>query len=163
MCLSRPTNPSANVVSDEDLNRLADLAEEAGIPLLLDNAYGWPFPGVIHSDTEPFFRPELIQTLSLSKLGLPGTRTGIVIGPKDVVDDVASMTAITGLANNNLGQALLRPLLDSNEVKTICETTIRPFYRERRDQTIQLLEEAMISTLSVMICLHLVVTLRRHC
>ena len=44
---SRPTNPTGNVLTDDEIARLCTLAEEHEIPLVLDNAYGLPFPGII--------------------------------------------------------------------------------------------------------------------
>jgi valine--pyruvate aminotransferase len=63
---------------------LSGLAKAHGIPLILDNAYGAPFPGIIFTDAQPFWEPHVILTYSLSKIGLPGTRTGIVIGPPEI-------------------------------------------------------------------------------
>ena len=50
---SRPTNPSGNVLSDGELARLRGFAAQRGVPLLLDNAYGLPFPGAMFSDCAP--------------------------------------------------------------------------------------------------------------
>jgi len=85
ICVSRPTNPSGNVLTDEEIERLREIAREKGIPLIVDNAYGAPFPGVIFSEVTPVWDEGMILTLSLSKIGLPGTRTGIVVASKEVV------------------------------------------------------------------------------
>ena len=58
----------------------------------------------------------MVLTLSLSKLGLPGTRTGIVIANEQIAAAVASMSSIVGLANGNIGQAMLEPLVKSGEI-----------------------------------------------
>jgi len=42
ICVSRPTNPSSNVLTDGEVERLAELARENDIPLIIDNAYGTP-------------------------------------------------------------------------------------------------------------------------
>ena len=34
MCVSRPTNPTGNVLTDEEIGHLDSLAEEQGIPLI---------------------------------------------------------------------------------------------------------------------------------
>ena len=52
ICLSRPTNPTGNVVSDNELAGLKALAQKHDIPLIVDNAYGQPFPNVIHTNTQ---------------------------------------------------------------------------------------------------------------
>ena len=61
------------------------LAKRHDIPLIIDNAYGAPFPGIIFEPATPFWEPHVILTYSLSKIGLPGTRTGIVIGPPEII------------------------------------------------------------------------------
>lgn len=42
ICVSRPTNPTGNVITDEELMKLDTLANQHGIPLVIDNAYGVP-------------------------------------------------------------------------------------------------------------------------
>jgi valine--pyruvate aminotransferase len=79
MCVSCPTNPTGNVLTQNEFESLHALADAHGIPLIIDNAYGLPFPGAVFTDAIPVFGDHIILTLSLSKLGLPGTRTGIVV------------------------------------------------------------------------------------
>ena len=86
---SRPTNPSGNVLTDAEVARLAEIAAARNLPLILDNAYGTPFPGVLFVPARPFWSPHTIVVLSLSKLGLPGTRTAIVIAPEQIATAVA--------------------------------------------------------------------------
>lgn len=131
IAVSRPTNPTGNVLTDDEVRRLSDLAAMHGIPLILDNAYGAPFPNVIFAEARPFWAPHVIMTLSLSKLGLPGTRTSVVIGPEQIATAVASMTAIAGLANGNIGQQLALPLIESGEILDIGPRLLRPFYEKR--------------------------------
>ena len=45
VCVSRPTNPTGNVISDKELEQLSVLTKEAGVPLIVDNAYGAPLSG----------------------------------------------------------------------------------------------------------------------
>ena len=72
ICVSRPTNPTGNVITDEELLKLDALANQHGIPLVIDNAYGVPFPGIIFSEARPLWNPNIVLCMSLSKLGLPG-------------------------------------------------------------------------------------------
>ncbi len=131
ICVSRPTNPTGNVLTDSEIARLSNLAKSKGIPLIIDNAYGAPFPGIIFTEAEPVWDEHIILTLSLSKLGLPGTRTGIVIGPPEIISALSSMTAITGLANPGTGQQITLPLIQSGEILTFSRDTIRPFYEKK--------------------------------
>lgn len=131
IAVSRPTNPSGNVLTDEEVRKLSDLARTHSVPLILDNAYGAPFPGILFADASPFYAPHVILTLSLSKLGLPGTRTAIVIGPERIASAVAAMTAIIGLANGNIGQQIVLPWVESGTILELGPRIIRPFYEER--------------------------------
>ncbi len=131
IAVSRPTNPTGNVLTDAEVEHLAGLAKERDIPFILDNAYGAPFPGVIFTDAKPFWAPHVIMTLSLSKLGLPGTRTAVVIGPEQVAAAVAGMTAIAGLANGTIGQQLVLPFVESGEILDLGPRILRPFYEEK--------------------------------
>lgn len=134
IAVSRPTNPTGNVLTDDEIQHLSDLAAEHQIPLIIDNAYGAPFPGVIFTDAKPFWAPHVIMTLSLSKLGLPGTRTAVVIGPPQIASGVTAMTAIAGLANGNIGQQLVQPLIESGEILDLGPRYLRPFYAEKSRQ-----------------------------
>ena len=131
ICVSRPTNPSGNVLTDDEIERLRVIAREKSIPLIIDNAYGAPFPNVIFSDVTPVWDEGMILTLSLSKIGLPGTRTGIVVAGKEVCRQVSSMTSIVGLANANIGQEILRPLVENGEILRLSSEEVKPFYEKR--------------------------------
>jgi valine--pyruvate aminotransferase len=131
ICASRPTNPTGNVLTDEEVIHLSDLAKQHRIPLIIDNAYGAPFPNIIFVEAKPFWENHVILTLSLSKLGLPGTRTGIVIGPPEIIRALGSMSAIAGLSNPNIGQQITLPLIHSGEILRLSSEVIRPFYQAK--------------------------------
>lgn len=134
ICVSRPTNPTGNVLTDEEVARLAELAERHGIPLIIDNAYGAPFPNIIFTGATPVWDENTVLTLSLSKIGLPGTRTGIVIAREEIASAVSSMSAIVGLANGNVGQALMEPLVRSGEILKLSDEVVRPYYLAKSRQ-----------------------------
>lgn len=131
ICVSRPTNPSGNVLTDAEVAHLDGLAREAGVPLVLDNAYGEPFPGILFTKIHPVWNENIVLTLSLSKLGLPGTRTGIVVARPEIVRAITSMNTIAGLANGNVGQVLVTPLLESGAIRELVAAHIRPFYERK--------------------------------
>lgn len=131
IAVSRPTNPTGNVLTDAEVQRLSDLAAAHGIPLILDNAYGAPFPNVLFVPAQPHWAPHVILTLSLSKLGLPGTRTGIVVAPEAITKAISSLTAIVGLANGNLGQQLVLPWVESGRILEFGPELLRPFYEAK--------------------------------
>ena len=143
ICVSRPTNPTGNVLTDAEMRRLSALAKERGLFFLVDGAYGAPFPDIIFSDVEPFWDEHIILTLSLSKLGLPGTRNGIVIAREDVIEALSAINAVVSLANGNLGQALVAPLLANGELLRLSRDVIRPYYEQRARQAIGWLHDAL--------------------
>jgi valine--pyruvate aminotransferase len=133
ICVSRPTNPSGNVLTNEEVHRLASIARNAGVPLIVDNAYGLPFPGILFRSADPIWDDNIILTLSLSKLGLPNTRTGIVVAHPEIIRSIASMTAIVGLANCSIGQAIVLPLVQSGEILRLAREVVGPFYKRKSD------------------------------
>ena len=147
MCVSRPTNPTGNVLTDDEVAQLDALARRHGIPLIIDNAYGAPFPDIIFNDVTPLWTGNTILVMSLSKLGLPGTRTGIIIGPPDLMRTISSMNAVVGLANGNIGQVITAPLLEDGRLYRCSRQVIRPYYETKSRQALQWLDAAIPSSL----------------
>lgn len=141
MCVSRPTNPSGNLISDAELRRLEAMASELGIPLIIDNAYGWPFPGIVFGEATPLWTQNTIHVMSLSKFGLPGTRTAFVVAPPEIASAISSMMAVTGLANGNFGQTIAGPLIQSHQILDLSREIIRPFYLKKRNAALAAIEE----------------------
>ena len=119
--LSRPSNPSSNVVSDAELAQLFELAKSWQVPLVVDCAYGDPFPGLCYVDAQVAWQPGMVLVLSLSKLGLPGARTGIVVGDADLIDKVVSANTILSLANGNLGPSVMTSILNQGRLSDITD------------------------------------------
>jgi len=133
MCVSCPTNPTGNVLTTDEFNRLRDLARQHGIPLMIDNAYGHPFPGVLHGSWRPQWEPGMIFSISMSKVGLPGVRNAVIVADAPIVKALSNMNAIVSLANGNVGQALMAPFLADDRLLKLGSDVIRPFYKERSD------------------------------
>jgi valine--pyruvate aminotransferase len=131
ICVSRPTNPSGNVLTAAELQKLDALARAHDVPLIVDAAYGMPFPGIQHAHFGALWNPNVVLCLSLSKLGLPALRTGIVVADEAVVDAMTAFNATASLAPGSAGPVLVEPLLRSGELARLCEDVIRPHYRDR--------------------------------
>ncbi|CUU25659.1 valine-pyruvate aminotransferase [Duffyella gerundensis] len=136
ICVSRPTNPTGNVITDEELLKLDVLAQQHNIPLLIDNAYGVPFPGIIFSDVRPLWNPNIILCMSLSKLGLPGARCGIIIADEKVINAISNMNGIISLAPGSIGPAIACEMIKRGDLLRLSEDVIKPFYQQRVEQTI---------------------------
>ena len=131
ICVSRPTNPSGNVLSLDELQRLDGLARKRRVPLIVDAAYGQPFPGIQFSEPGLLWNENVILCLSLSKLGLPATRTGIVVAAESMVEAITAFNATAALAPGSTGPVIVEPLLASGELDALCREVIRPYYRSR--------------------------------
>jgi valine--pyruvate aminotransferase len=139
ICVSRPTNPTGNVLTDEEIIRLTALAERHDVPLIIDSAYGTPFPNIIFSEATPFFNENIIVCMSLSKLGLPGVRTGIVIAKPEIVKAVSGINAVLNLTTGGFGPMMALDMVESGEIITVSRDIIRPFYREKAQRAVALL------------------------
>lgn len=140
VCLSRPTNPSGNLLDDAEIQHLLELTRAAQIPLVVDLAYGKPFPGLVYEECDSRWLPGMVSILSLSKLGLPGVRTAVVVADPEVIRWVARANTIMSLANGNLGPALLERLICKGDLKRLSEKSLPDFYRRKRDFLLQLLD-----------------------
>ncbi|NPA91405.1 MAG: valine--pyruvate transaminase [Chloroflexi bacterium] len=143
ICVSRPTNPTGNVLTDEEVQRLSALAHQLDVPLILDNAYGTPFPHIIFREVTPFWDDHVILLMSLSKLGLPGPRTGIIIAREDVIQGITALNAITNLTPNSVGAYLARELVASGEIIELSRDVIRPYYQRKAEQALEWVHEAL--------------------
>ncbi len=131
LCVSRPTNPTGNVLTDKEIEHLDALARANDIPFIIDGAYGLPFPELIFSEATPVWNENTILCLSLSKLGLPALRTGIVIASEEVVTALSGINAITSLTPNSAGPMMVADMVQDDSIITLSQQVIRPWYEER--------------------------------
>ncbi len=129
ICVSRPTNPTGNVLTDEEINSLSELARRARVPLIVDNAYGVPFPHIINSEATPSFDENTILCMSMSKVGLPAVRTGIVIANEEIIASLGAMNAIMHLAVSSVGAVWLYNAIKSGRLYELSKDVIGPFYQ----------------------------------
>ena len=132
MCVSRPTNPTGNVLTDAEIEKLSALAKKYSIPLIIDNAYGLPWPHIIFSkDATPVWNENIILSMSLSKIGLTSLRTGIIIAKKEIVTALSNLNSIIALASGSLGQSIAANLIRSGELVKNADSCVRPFYERK--------------------------------
>lgn len=131
LCVSRPTNPTGNVLTDGELLKLDALAKKNNVPLIIDGAYGTPFPSLIFSDATPIWNDNIVLCLSLSKFGLPAARTGIVIAKEEIIKSISSMNAIMNLSTGSFGSSLAINLLKSRDIISLSQTVVKPYYEDK--------------------------------
>lgn len=144
ICVSRPTNPTGNVLTEAEINKLSELAQVHDIPLIIDNAYGTPFPNIIFTDVTPIWNKHTILCMSLSKLGLPATRTGIVIANEAVIKAISGINAISSLAPSSFGAALALELIQSGEIIRLSQEVIKPYYQQKAEQAVAHLWQELV-------------------
>ena len=143
ICVSRPTNPTGNVLTDSEIERLDSLALQHDIPMIIDGAYGTPFPKLIFTEATPRWNDHTILCLSLSKLGLPAVRTGIVIANEQVIRALSGINAIMNLASNSTGSLLALDMIRDDSINSLCEHVIRPYYQEKAQFAVNCLKEKL--------------------
>jgi valine--pyruvate aminotransferase len=143
ICVSRPANPTGNVVTDAEVERLGAVARARGVPLILDTAYGSPFPGIVFGEATPVWDEHTVVCMSLSKLGLPGCRTGIVIANEEIIEALAAATAIFCLSPGRFGPALATELIAGGELLRLARDVIRPHYAGRAARAVDRLRAGM--------------------
>jgi valine--pyruvate aminotransferase len=143
ICVTRPSNPTGNVLTDEEVERLSELADENNIPLIIDNAYGMPFPNIVFTEANLYWNENTILCMSLSKLGLPGMRTGIVIANEEIIDAIGKFNGIINLALGSFGPALALDMVTSGEIINLSNTVIKPYYQRKAERAMSLLKQEL--------------------
>ena len=143
ICVSRPTNPTGNVLTDTEIDKLNELARANKIPLIIDNAYGKPFPDIIFTEARAAWNENIILCLSLSKLGLPAVRTGIIIANEEVIDMVSKVNSVMSLAPGRIGPVIATDLIRRGEIITLSRDIIKPFYLSKAQAALDVTKEAL--------------------
>jgi valine--pyruvate aminotransferase len=141
--LSRPSNPTGNVLSDDEVKKIAALAAPYDIPVLIDSAYAPPFPALNFTDMTPLFGDNLLHCMSLSKIGLPGERIGIAIGNEHLIQLLESFQTNLCIHSPRYGQAIAARAIASGRLADIATNVIRPFYRKKLQIVETTLDHAM--------------------
>ena len=143
ICVSRPTNPTANVLTDDEIAKLNNIAISKDVPLIIDNAYGAPFPNIIFTEAKPFWNKNTVVCMSLSKFGLPATRTGIVIAREEIIEMVSEMNAVMSLGTPGLGAAIATELVKSGEIIRLSKEVIKPYYQAKAEKAVKYLSDLL--------------------
>ncbi|MDJ1173836.1 valine--pyruvate transaminase [Roseofilum capinflatum] len=140
---SRPCNPTGNVLTDEEVNKISGLASEYNVPVLIDSAYGPPFPALNFTEMTPQFGGNLLHCMSLSKAGLPGERIGVAIGDPGLINILEAFQTNLCIHSSRYGQAIAARAIQSGQLANFSETVIRPHYQSKFAQLEASLTEAM--------------------
>ncbi|MCC5640503.1 valine--pyruvate transaminase [Nostoc sp. CHAB 5844] len=128
---SRPCNPTGNVMTEDEVKKIAALAATYDVPVLIDSAYAPPFPALNFTQMQPVFGNNIIHCMSLSKAGLPGERIGIAIGDEKLIQVLECFQTNMCIHPSRYGQAIASHAIDSGSLVQIAEQVIRPFYQKK--------------------------------
>jgi valine--pyruvate aminotransferase len=140
---SRPCNPTGNVISDEEVRKIAHLAASYDVPILVDSAYAPPFPALNFTEMTPQFGDHIIHCMSLSKAGLPGERIGIAIGDPRLIEILESFQTNACIHSSRYGQAIAAKAISSGKLADLALNVIRPHYQRKIEVLANTLDAAM--------------------
>ncbi|MBW4541017.1 MAG: valine--pyruvate transaminase [Myxacorys chilensis ATA2-1-KO14] len=136
---SRPCNPTGNVLTNDEVNKITTLAAAHDVPVLIDSAYAPPYPALNFTEMTPTFGENVLHCMSLSKAGLPGERIGIAIGDADIISVLEAFQTNLCIHSPRYGQAIAARAIRSGALGEIAVNVIRPFYQQK----IAVVEEAL--------------------
>ncbi|MEP0855305.1 valine--pyruvate transaminase [Trichocoleus sp. DQ-U1] len=140
---SRPCNPTGNVLTDDEVKKIADLAAPYDVPILIDSAYAPPFPALNFTEMTPVFGENILHCMSLSKAGLPGERIGIAIGDEKWIQALECFQTNMCIHSSRYGQAIAARAIETGTLAEIATTVIRPYYQKKFDVVESSIEQAM--------------------
>lgn len=122
--ITNPNNPTGASLSDESMDRIADLTEKHGAWILADEVYAGAESGERRTRSFWGCHDRVLITNSLSKAyGLPGLRLGWVVGPEALVTELWGRTDYTTIAPASLSDQLACVALEPATRATIGERT----------------------------------------
>jgi valine--pyruvate aminotransferase len=128
---SRPCNPTGNVLTDEEVQKIAALAANYDAPVLIDSAYAPPFPSLNFTEMTPIFGDNILHCMSLSKAGLPGERIGIALGSQKFIGILESFQTNMCIHSSRYGQAIAAKAIASGRLADLATSVIRPYYQHK--------------------------------
>ncbi|MBD3880702.1 valine--pyruvate transaminase [Phormidium tenue FACHB-886] len=140
---SRPCNPTGNVLSDQEVEKITAIAAAKNVPVFIDSAYAPPYPALNFTEMVPIFRENVVHCLSLSKAGLPGERVGIAIGSEAIVQALEAFQTNLCLHSSRYGQAIAAQAIRSGALADISIRVIRPYYKAKFAVVEAALDKAM--------------------
>ncbi len=129
--ISRPSNPTGNVISVEELQAIYSYVEGTDIPVLLDSAYAPPIPNLAYDKFEMLLHPNTIVCLSFSKAWLPWERVWIVLGAEKFLDPIEAFESNTCIMSSRFWQAILSSAIQSWELEHLSKSVINVYYKKK--------------------------------
>ncbi|MDN3354256.1 aminotransferase class I/II-fold pyridoxal phosphate-dependent enzyme [Actinomadura sp. DC4] len=150
--VSRPGNPSGNVIGDEEIAALAAECASAGALLVVDNAYAPVIPGLAFGEMGMPWGDNVMLVQSFSKGALAGERLGFVFAAPPVIEELSELQSRVSTFPAQLVQLAATFLLSDDRYVKLCEQELRGLYAERH----RLVRERLDAEVEVPFRLHAV-------
>ncbi|WP_036697539.1 valine--pyruvate transaminase [Paenibacillus taiwanensis] len=128
---SRPCNPSGNLMTEQEVDRIVAMCAKQDVPVIIDSAYAPPFPDMVFTDMTPVWGENVIHCVSLSKVGLPGERIGVAIASEKYIQLLEAFQSNMNIHSSRFGQALAARAIMSGELAEVSTNVIKTFYHKR--------------------------------
>lgn len=139
--LSQPHNPTTVAFTAEELRPLLVAARHHDAVMVFDRTYA--LPGAPMAVDPPTLPAEAIHIFSFSKVGLASERTGVLIGPEEVIRELCAVQRRLFLQTPKVGQALAAALLDAFAADPALGAMVGHTYRQRWDELAGALKETV--------------------
>jgi 2-aminoadipate transaminase len=145
-------NPSGSTLSLERRQKLVELADKYGVPIVEDDPYGQlrydgeHIPSVVSLDSEfrgpngGHYSGNVIYLSTFSKLLAPGLRLAWVIAPQQVIQKLVTTKQGADLHTASFNQYVAYEVAKGGFLDEHVKT-IRATYKERRDVMLEMMEE----------------------
>lgn len=145
-------NPSGSTLSLERRQKLIEIADKYGVPIIEDDPYGQlryegeHIPSVVALDSEyrgpngGHYSGNVIYISTFSKLLAPGLRLAWVIAPREVIQKLVMTKQAADLHTSSFNQYVAYEVGKGGFLNEHAKV-IRSIYKERRDVMIEVMEE----------------------
>jgi aspartate/methionine/tyrosine aminotransferase len=131
IAICNPNNPTGQIFREDEMDAIIGIADKAGAWILADEVYA----GVEQKTDEqtPSFYGRYDKVLAVGSMskayGLPGLRTGWVVGPTDIIDQIWARHEYNTLSATMLSNKLAALAL-SEDVRPIIRQRARDYVRK---------------------------------
>ena len=146
--ISRPCNPTWNIISEEEMKKITDYVDGTDIPIFLDSAYAPPVPNLAFADMETKFTKNIVYCMSFSKAWLPWERVWIAVWDKKYLQVLEAFQANSCIMSSRFWQALIASALQNDELFNISNNLINPCYKNKFELINSKLDELMPDDIS---------------
>ena len=149
-------NPSGSTLSLERRQKLVELADKYGVPIVEDDPYGQlryegeHLPSVVYLDSQMrgpnggHYSGNVIYLSTFSKLLAPGLRLAWVVAPPEVIRRLVMTKQAADLHTSSFNQYVAHEVAKGGFLDEHVKV-IRQVYKERRDVMMEMMEEVFPS------------------